>query len=98
MDGRVIDHPSQNVATTLARASPVGGTPEHLLSDVLNAKTPIEGQYLSGQDVVNQGIQGHSGVDPVCGQHRPEAFQAAERVTPSCTGSCRRSGARPSFP
>ncbi len=34
------------------------GTPERVLSDALNAKTPIEGLYLSGQDVVSQGIQG----------------------------------------
>jgi all-trans-retinol 13,14-reductase len=34
------------------------GTPERVLSDALKAKTPIEGLYLSGQDVVSQGIQG----------------------------------------
>ncbi len=34
------------------------GTPERVLSDALRAKTPIKGLYLSGQDVVTQGIQG----------------------------------------
>ncbi|AXI42652.1 NAD(P)/FAD-dependent oxidoreductase [Sulfitobacter sp. SK011] len=34
------------------------GTPERALSRALKAKTPIEGLYLSGQDVVSQGIQG----------------------------------------
>lgn len=34
------------------------GTPERVLSHALKAKTPIEGLYLSGQDVVSQGIQG----------------------------------------
>ena len=34
------------------------GTPERVLSNALKAKTPIEGLYLSGQDVVSQGIQG----------------------------------------
>ncbi len=34
------------------------GTPERVLSDALQAKTPIDGLYLSGQDVVSQGIQG----------------------------------------
>lgn len=34
------------------------GTPERILSDALNPKTPIEGLYLSGQDVATQGIQG----------------------------------------
>lgn len=34
------------------------GTPERVLSDALKSKTPIEGLYLSGQDVVTQGIQG----------------------------------------
>ena len=33
-------------------------TPERALSRALKAKTPIEGLYLSGQDVVSQGIQG----------------------------------------
>jgi len=33
-------------------------TPERVLSDALKAKTPIEGLYLSGQDVVSVGIQG----------------------------------------
>lgn len=36
----------------------LAGTPERVLSDALKAKTPIEGLYLSGQDVVSQGIQG----------------------------------------
>jgi all-trans-retinol 13,14-reductase len=34
------------------------GTPERVLSNALKAKTPIDGLYLSGQDVVSQGIQG----------------------------------------
>lgn len=34
------------------------GTPERVLSDALRAKTPIDGLYISGQDVVSQGIQG----------------------------------------
>lgn len=34
------------------------GTPERVMSDALQAKTPIKGLYLSGQDVVSQGIQG----------------------------------------
>ncbi|MFK7838498.1 MAG: phytoene desaturase family protein [Sulfitobacter sp.] len=34
------------------------GTPERVLSNALNAKTPVKGLYLSGQDVVCQGIQG----------------------------------------
>ncbi|MBT8413598.1 MAG: NAD(P)/FAD-dependent oxidoreductase [Boseongicola sp.] len=34
------------------------GTPERVTSDALKAKTPIKGLYLSGQDVVSQGIQG----------------------------------------
>ncbi|MGI9513001.1 MAG: hypothetical protein ACR2OL_08885, partial [Anderseniella sp.] len=34
------------------------GTPERVMSNALKAKTPIEGLYLSGQDVVSQGIQG----------------------------------------
>jgi len=44
----------------------LAGTPERLLSDALNAKTPIEGRYLSGQDVVNQGIQGALWVGILC--------------------------------
>ena len=34
------------------------GTPERVFSRALKSKTPIEGLYLSGQDVVSQGIQG----------------------------------------
>lgn len=34
------------------------GTPERVLSNALQAKTPIDGLFLSGQDVVSQGIQG----------------------------------------
>jgi len=34
------------------------GTPARVLSDALQAKTPIDGLFLSGQDVVSQGIQG----------------------------------------
>ena len=34
------------------------GTPKRVMSDALKAKTPIDGLYLSGQDVVSQGIQG----------------------------------------
>ena len=34
------------------------GTPERVLSDALRAKTPIDGLFISGQDVVSQGIQG----------------------------------------
>lgn len=34
------------------------GTPERVLSDALKTKTPIDGLYHSGQDVVSQGIQG----------------------------------------
>ena len=32
-------------------------SPERVMSDALKAKTPIEGLFLSGQDVVCQGIQ-----------------------------------------
>ncbi|WP_433988648.1 All-trans-zeta-carotene desaturase (plasmid) [Pseudoseohaeicola sp. NH-UV-7] len=58
----------RELSTPLATASITGhhegrfygldGTPERVLSDALNAKTPIKGLYLSGQDVVSQGIQG----------------------------------------
>lgn len=58
----------RELSTPLATASITGhdegrfygldGTPERVLSDALKAKTPIEGLYLSGQDVVSQGIQG----------------------------------------
>ena len=34
------------------------GTPDRVMSDALQAKTPIRGLYFSGQDVVSQGIQG----------------------------------------
>jgi all-trans-retinol 13,14-reductase len=34
------------------------GTPERVVCDALRAKTPIDGLYISGQDVVTQGIQG----------------------------------------
>ncbi len=33
-------------------------TPERVLSDALSAKTPIQGLYLAGQDVVSPGIPG----------------------------------------
>lgn len=58
----------RELSTPLATASITGhpegrfygldGTPERVLSDALKAKTPIDGLYLSGQDVVSQGIQG----------------------------------------
>ena len=34
------------------------GTPARVLSTALKTKTPVEGLYLAGQDVVSQGIQG----------------------------------------
>ncbi len=58
----------RELSTPLATASITGhhegrfygldGTPQRVLSNALQAKTPIEGLYLSGQDVVSQGIQG----------------------------------------
>ncbi|MFK7940652.1 MAG: phytoene desaturase family protein [Roseovarius sp.] len=58
----------RELSTPLATASITGhhegrfygldGTPERVVSDALRAKTPIEGLFLSGQDVVSQGVQG----------------------------------------
>lgn len=58
----------RELSTPLATASITGhhegrfygldGTPERVLSQALKARTPIDGLYLSGQDVVTQGIQG----------------------------------------
>ncbi|MBT8475614.1 MAG: NAD(P)/FAD-dependent oxidoreductase [Alphaproteobacteria bacterium] len=52
------------LATTAITGHHKGGfygldvTPERVVSNALNAKTPIDGLYLSGQDVVSPGIQG----------------------------------------
>jgi all-trans-retinol 13,14-reductase len=58
----------RELSTPLATASITGhhegrfygldGTPERVMSDALRTKTPIDGLYLSGQDVISQGIQG----------------------------------------
>ncbi len=58
----------RELSTPLATASITGhhegrfygldGTPERVMSDALRTRTPIDGLYLSGQDVISQGIQG----------------------------------------
>ncbi len=58
----------RELSTPLATASITGhhegrfygldGTPERVMSDALSTRTPIDGLYISGQDVISQGIQG----------------------------------------
>lgn len=58
----------RELSTPLATASITGhhegrfygldGTPERILSHAVKARMPIHGLFLSGQDVVSQGIQG----------------------------------------
>ena len=52
-------------------------TPERALSDALKAKTPINGLYLTGQDVVSQGIQGALWGGILCAASvEPKVFKA----------------------